>query len=129
MVADACDTGRVRRGWRVVGVLAVLALACVALTLAIRGARMQQLRALHEVVAVVDGGPGVVVVYTQDGRGRILSWQVDDAGEATDWNQEDRVRGTPRTEGCAAGVCYRVATTALQVESSVDGGRTYTTAW
>ena len=127
-VADGCHTGRVRRGWLVLAVLVALGLACAGLSWFTSGLQLQNLSAVAEVVAVVDGGPGAVVVYTER-RGTVRSWEVDDSGEIVHGNQPDQVRGTPRTEDCAAGICYRVATTALRVEASRDGGQTYATAW
>lgn len=44
---------------------------------------------------------------------------------------QERVVGEPtvRTQDCHGGSCYRVVSGELRVESSVDGGQTWTTSW
>ncbi|GGM57234.1 hypothetical protein ACFFX1_17400 [Dactylosporangium sucinum] len=119
-----------RTRWQVLAVLAVVVGACVGLSFMASGLRQQNLRAVGEVTAVVDGRrPGTVVVRTE--RDALTTrWLVDDTAAATDVAGEaDEVPDVPRTADCVGTVCYRVATTALRVEASGDGGRTYSTAW
>ncbi|MER7006161.1 hypothetical protein ABT297_24390 [Dactylosporangium sp. NPDC000555] len=114
--------------WQVFAVLAVVVGVCLGPMAS--GLRQQNLRAVEEVTAVVDGRrPGTVVVHTERDA-RTTRWLVDDTAEATDVAGEaDEVQDLPRSQDCAGAVCYRVATAALRVEGSGDGGKTYSTAW
>lgn len=111
-----------------VAVLTVLVMACLGLSLAIdlphRNVR------LAEVTAVVEGNrPGTIVAHTER-RTQPTRWLVDDSGEAVDSaSTADEAAGRPRTQDCVGTVCYRVAATTLRVESSDDGGKTYSVAW
>jgi hypothetical protein len=88
-------------------------------------------RHLGAVIDVVDGSrPGTVWLRADSHDGSTRWWLVDDTGEAVDW-----VPGAgsglhaPRREDCVDSVCYRVATTTLRVERSLDGGATYSSEW
>jgi hypothetical protein len=104
--------------------------ACLGLSFVNTGLRDQNLRAVGEVTAVVDGArPGTVVVHTKR-RALTTGWLVDDTGDPVDRaSGDDELQGGPRTQDCVGTVCYRVTTTALRVEASSDGGKTYSVAW
>lgn len=110
-------------------VLVTVAGACFGLSSVTADRRQQNLRAVDEVIAVVDGiSPGTVVAYTE--RDAVAwSWGVEDTGRVLGTNGPDEVRGEPRIQDCVGTVCYRVATTTLRVEASSDGGQTYAIAW
>jgi hypothetical protein len=110
--------------------LAVITACCGGLYVVTDVGRLQNLRGLGEVTAVVDGDrPGTVMVHSQlDAHDD--SWRVDDRGEILDWADDTGTTARePRVRQCVGTVCYRVPTTALRVEVSTDGGTTYTTSW
>jgi len=119
-----------RTRWHVVAVLAVVVGACLGLSFMTNGLRQQNVRAVGEVTAVVDSHRQGTVVVRTERHALVTRWLVDDTAEATDVAGEaDEVQEAPSTQDCVGTVCYRVATTALRVEASGDGGKTYSTAW
>jgi hypothetical protein len=110
--------------------LAVVGVGCCGLGFLTQLGRLQNLRSLGEVTAVVDGDrPGTVIVGEQRA-GRDTWWRVDDRGEVLAWADDaGRAAGQPRVQQCAGTVCYRVGSTALRVDVSNDGGTTYTPSW
>ena len=119
-----------RTRWHLIAVLVLVVGACIGLSFATNDLRQQNLRAVDEVTAVVDGNlPGTVVVHTER-RALKREWLVDDTGDAVaPASAADEVQKGPGIQDCVGTVCYRVAMTALRVDASIDGGNTYSAAW
>ena len=119
-----------RTRWHVLAVLVLLVGACLGLSFVTNDLRHQNVRAVDEVTAVVDSNrPGTVVARTS--RHTLMTrWLVDDSGDVVDRaSGTDEVAGGPQTQDCVGALCYRVATTAMRVEASGDGGKTYSIVW
>lgn len=106
------------------------ALAAGVLWACTTGIAAQNLAAVGEVTAVVDGDqPGTVLVETlRDGTAG--TWRVDDAGKVVGWLEATGgARGGPQARQCLGDECYRVPGDALRVEHSTDGGATFGPVW
>jgi len=117
-----------RRWWLPLAVLTVVAVCCLGFSRFKDRADEQNLRAIGELTAVIDGDAAGEVLVEVERNGRESWWSVDDTGEARAVDIE-AAPARPRTQDCAGRTCYRVAGDALRVEVSEDGGATYAIAW